>query len=134
MIFRRISKWGHTMARARRMRTIVAVFLKYGYEDLAERLPLPNPLRLPFRKLRQTQEEISLESGPERLRRAFEELGPTFIKLGQLLSTRRHILPPDFTAELTKLHDEVPPVPFTDIQNALIKELKRPIKIGRASC
>jgi len=126
VIFRRIRKWGHTVERAQRFRAIVAVFLKYGYEDLADRLPLPNPMRLPFRKMRQTQEEVSLLAGPERLRRAFEELGPTFIKLGQLLSTRRHLLPPAFTHELAKLHDEVPPIPFDQILDVLARELKRP--------
>jgi ubiquinone biosynthesis protein len=126
VIFRRFSKWGHAMERAQRFRVIVAVFLKYGYEDLAERLPLPSPMRIPFRKIRQTQEEVSLLSGPERLRRAFEELGPTFIKLGQLLSTRRHLLPPPFVHELARLHDEVPPFPFDQALEVLARELKRP--------
>ena len=109
-----------------RFRTIIGVFLKYGYGDLAERLPLPSPLRLPFRKMRQEQQEISLMSPPERLRRAFEELGPTFVKLGQLLSTRTLLLPPPFIVELAKLHDEVPPVPFTRVLAVLNTELRRP--------
>jgi ubiquinone biosynthesis protein len=109
-----------------RFRTIIAVFLKYGYEDLAQRLPLPSALRLPFRKIRQTQQEISLASGPERLRRAFEELGPAFVKLGQLLSTRSLLLPPPFIAELSKLHDQVPPIPFDQVLTVLIAELGGP--------
>jgi len=114
------------MQHVQRFRTIIAVFLKYGYEDLAQRLPLPSALRLPFRKIRQTQQEISLASGPERLRRAFEELGPAFVKLGQLLSTRSLLLPPPFIAELSKLHDQVPPIPFDQVLTVLIAELGGP--------
>jgi ubiquinone biosynthesis protein len=104
----------------------MGVFLKYGYGDLAERLPVPSPWHLPFRSMRKTQEEISLLTAPERLRRAFEELGPTFIKLGQLLSTRTHLLPRPFIEELSKLHDQVPPIPFDQILAVLGSELGRP--------
>ena len=75
MFLGRFTKFGRAVQHVQRFRTIIGVFLKYGYEDLAGRLPLPSPLRLPFRKMRQKQEEISLLSQPERLRRAFEELG-----------------------------------------------------------
>jgi ubiquinone biosynthesis protein len=126
VFFRRFTKWGKAVEHVQRFRVIVGVFLKYGYEDLAERLPLPSPMRLPFRKMRETQEEISLLSAPERLRRAFEELGPTFIKLGQLLSTRPLLLPRPFIIELAKLHDEVPPIPFPDVVKVLESELHHP--------
>ncbi len=109
-----------------RFRVIVGVFLKYGYGDLAQRLPLPAPIHLPFRKTREAQEEIALLTAPERLRRAFEELGPAFVKLGQLLSTRTHLLPQPFIIELSKLHDDVPPVPFDQVLAVLASELKRP--------
>ena len=103
-----------------------AFFLKYGYEDVAKRLPLPLPLHLPFSKSREVREEIELMTPPEKLRRAFEELGPAFIKLGQLLSTRTHLLPQPFIIELSKLHDQVPPVPFEQILAVVTTELKRP--------
>ena len=51
---------------------------------------------------------------PEHLRLALEELGPTFIKLGQILSTRPDLLPPDFVSELSKLQDAAPPVAVHD--------------------
>ncbi len=114
------------MEHVQRFRTIIAVFLKYGYEDLAARLPLPSALHLPFRRIRRMQEEIALLSAPERMRRAFEELGPTFVKLGQLLSTRTLLLPPPFIEELAKLHDEVPPIPFSEVLSILEKELGKP--------
>ncbi|OFZ15946.1 MAG: ubiquinone biosynthesis protein [Bdellovibrionales bacterium RBG_16_40_8] len=56
----------------------------------------------------------------ERLRSAFEELGPTFIKLGQLLATRPDLIPEEYTSEFSKFHDRVTPLSYSDIE----KELK----------
>ena len=50
-----------------------------------------------------------------RLREMLDELGPTFVKFGQLLSTRPDLVPPDIVAELRKLQDDVSPVPFDDV-------------------
>lgn len=58
-------------------------------------------------------------------RLAVEELGPTFIKLGQMLSTRPDLLPPAFITELSKLQDTVPPTPWDSIRGVLIRELGR---------
>lgn len=63
---------------------------------------------------------------PERLRLAIEDLGPTFIKLGQILSTRPDLLPPEYQHELARLQDSAPPVPFDDIERTLVEELGRP--------
>ncbi|MCK4575472.1 AarF/ABC1/UbiB kinase family protein, partial [candidate division WOR-3 bacterium] len=63
----------------------------------------------------------------KRLRLAIEELGPTFIKFGQLLSVRADILPKELISELTKLQDEVNPLPFDEIKKVVEKELKNPI-------
>ena len=65
---------------------------------------------------------------PEHLRRALEELGTTFIKLGQILSTRADLLPPDYLAELTKLQDSAPSVPFEAVRDTIVAELGRPIE------
>ncbi|MCK8610038.1 AarF/ABC1/UbiB kinase family protein [Agromyces sp. C10] len=62
-------------------------------------------------------------TSPEHLRLALEELGPTFIKLGQLLSTRSDLLPPAFVDELAKLQDAAPPVPTADIRAVIRREL-----------
>lgn len=59
---------------------------------------------------------------------ALEELGTTFIKLGQILSTRADLLPPEYLAELTKLQDSAPPVPFEAIKETLVSELGQPIE------
>src|SRR4029078_6789 len=65
---------------------------------------------------------------PLHLRRALEEMGTTFIKLGQILSTRADLLPPEYLAELTKLQDAAPPVPAEAILAVLATELGQPIK------
>lgn len=63
------------------------------------------------------------EESPAHLRAALEELGPTFVKLGQLLSTRSDLLPPAFIAELAKLQDAAPPVPIDEIHDVVRSEL-----------
>jgi len=70
---------------------------------------------------------------PEHLRMALEELGATFVKLGQLLSTRADLLPPEYMAELAKLQDSVPPVPTEQIQELLVTELGQPVDAAFAS-
>jgi ubiquinone biosynthesis protein len=54
---------------------------------------------------------------------ALEELGPTFVKLGQVLSTRPDLLPPAYITELTKLQDSVPPAPWEDVREIIIQDL-----------
>ncbi len=72
------------------------------------------------------------ESGPtargKHLREMFDELGPTFVKFGQLLSTRPDIVPPDIVAELRHLQDDVSPFPFADIERVIREELGQPIE------
>lgn len=64
---------------------------------------------------------------PVRIRRALEDLGPSFIKLGQLMSTRGDIFPPEYIDELIKLQDQVPPVPFEDIRQLIESEFRQPL-------
>ena len=67
--------------------------------------------------------EVTQLNYAQRIRLALEELGPTFIKLGQVLSTRPFLIPPDLVLELTKLQDQVSPFPFPDAKNVIEKEL-----------
>jgi ubiquinone biosynthesis protein len=127
MLFERFRKIGAAYHQASRVRSIAAVLLKYGYDELAQHLPLPKPAHLPSRRLRELQAEIRQLSHPERVRRACEELGPTFVKLGQLAAARTRVLPPEFTDELAKLQDRVAPLPFAEVRAVIEEELKRPL-------
>lgn len=98
----------------KRFRQILSVFIRYGFYPLIERTRLHIIISLPQRLIRRkkNREEISFA---HRLRLAFEELGPTFIKLGQILSTRPDMLPDDFIKEFLKLQDNVPPFAYIDV-------------------
>src|SRR5690554_6150627 len=94
----------------RRLWRILRVVIRYRLDDLLFALPLPGYLRilqwlLPWRWLPRGK---TLPRG-EALRLALEDLGPVFIKFGQILSTRRDLLPPDIADEMAKLQDQVPP-------------------------
>ncbi|MDX5374129.1 MAG: ubiquinone biosynthesis regulatory protein kinase UbiB [Pseudomonadaceae bacterium] len=95
----------------RRLLRILRVVIRYRLDDLLLTLPLPAWMRalrlaLPWRWL--PRRKLELSRG-EALRLALEDLGPIFIKFGQLLSTRRDLLPPDIADELARLQDRVPP-------------------------
>src|SRR5580765_1148972 len=62
------------------------------------------------------------------LREMLDELGPTFVKFGQLLSTRPDVVPPDIIAELRGLQDNVSPVPFPEIERVIQEELGQPLE------
>lgn len=65
---------------------------------------------------------------PEHLRMAFEELGTTFIKFGQILSTRSDLFPVEYGAEFVKLQDAAPAIAFDEVQETLVAELGKPIQ------
>ncbi|MBL6765623.1 MAG: AarF/ABC1/UbiB kinase family protein [Verrucomicrobiae bacterium] len=127
MTFSRFRKLGRTLQHAQRFRQIVSVFLKYGFHDLTTKIGLPRVRRIPFLQDREEQSAISAMSQPERLRRACEELGPTFVKLGQLFASRTQLLPKEFTDELSKLQDEVEPISFDQLAAVIEKELDAPV-------
>jgi ubiquinone biosynthesis protein len=108
------------LARAREIFRIL--FLKYGFGYVADQLGLARllPPGLRRRRERREAEELNLA---ERLRLALGELGPTFIKLAQVLSTRADLLPQSFLSELRKLQDEAPPAPYAAIEPILVEEL-----------
>lgn len=92
-------------SKSTRLRQLVKVFLKYD-----------------------VLKNITRQTHPEKVRQAFEELGPTFIKVGQILSVRSDLLSLSFTRELKKLQDQVKQNSFTEIETILKEELKRPLQ------
>ncbi len=112
----------------RRYRTILGVLIKYGFGHFVEQLNIDYYLELGKRIVTRDRMPRELErfSQPQRLRMAMEELGPTFIKLGQLMSTRPDVLGQDYIKEFSKLQDKVPAVPLEEIKNQVQRELGRP--------
>ncbi len=115
---------GQVVKNAQRLRQILAVLARHGFSDLVVRMNLGKFLPSRFSTFIETAAE---KSTPERLRLAFEELGPTFVKLGQLLSTRPDIIPENALQELARLQDNVRPLPFGVVRSALERELGQPL-------
>ncbi len=115
-----------TIKNFQRLQQIVNVFVKHGFGHLIERLELGRYAPR-MRRFRWRRREVERPSTPERLRLAFEELGATFIKLGQVLSTRSDIVPPEYIQELRKLQHEAPPFSFNAVERILAEELHHSI-------
>ncbi len=96
----------------RRFREIVRVLASYGFGHMVKVKTKSN----------------RLENDPKNLRLVFEELGPTFIKIGQILSTRPDILSPAYTLELSKLQDSAPAFSFDIVKQIMEEELGHPIE------
>lgn len=99
------------------------VFAKHGFGTLMDRLGILKFLKIDKQSREYSEGEISKLSIGERLRLSFEELGPTFIKLGQIMSTRPDLLPHDIIHELEKLQDAVAPFPMTEVREVIEFEL-----------
>lgn len=107
-----------------RLRQIARVAGKHGFAPTLRQLP---GLR---RVTKNVEEARGADDAPvhERFCAMLEELGPTFVKLGQILSTRTDLLPPAFTDELSRLQDQVPPFPFDAVRTQVERELNRPLE------
>ncbi|MDD5260789.1 MAG: AarF/ABC1/UbiB kinase family protein [Methylacidiphilales bacterium] len=108
-----------------RYREIFSILYKYGFADFLQLVRLRALSDLRDRHI--SKEYLALQNKPPavRLRLALEELGPTFVKLGQILSSRRDIIDEKFHNELCKLQDRVPPFPGEEAKAILKKELKK---------
>jgi len=111
-----------------RYRQIVEVLARHGFGVALTQLGLDRHLDLPRRLLRREQPPAAEITTPQHVRLALEELGPTFVKLGQLLSTRPDLLPPSYIAELSRLQDDVPPCPWEPIKACVETELGQPVE------
>ncbi len=108
----------------KRYREIVGVLVKYGFGELLDRMNITRYLRLGRRRLLRSVEIAEKYSFYQRIRMALEELGPTFVKMGQVMSTRPYLIPIDLMIELTKLQDQVPPMDFQIAKELVESELK----------
>lgn len=115
---------GQGVRNLHRLRQVVSVFARHGFVDIVDRMSLGR--YLPSRLATFAAEQAQMPPA-ERLKLAFEELGPTFVKFGQLLSTRPDIIPENFVEEFTKLQDNVAPLPGEIIRKVIEAELGRPI-------
>lgn len=107
----------------KRYRQIVRVLFKYGFDNLLAYLNMTEFITRWRRMFRRNSSAFVELSQPERMRLVLEELGPTFIKLGQFLSTRADLLPPNYIDEFAKLQDNVPPFSFEEVEESIRKEL-----------
>ena len=112
---------------ARRLLTIHRVLVRYGLDDFVRATHLYRPLRFVFFLSPWTWFSRRRGTRGERLRRALEDLGPIFVKFGQVVSTRRDLLPPDIADELAKLQDRVPPFPGEAAKSRIEEALGRPV-------
>jgi len=106
-----------------RLREITTILIKYGFDYFVKQLGLANLISKGEKILKLKPSKIAQLSLPVRVRLALEELGPTFIKLGQILSTRPDLIPSDYIEELQKLQDEVPPFAYEQVEKAIKREL-----------
>lgn len=106
-----------------RFRHIIWVLLKYGFDDVIHRLDLPGAFL--WKKINRVKETLTVN---ERIRMVFQELGPTFIKFGQVLSMRPDLIPGLLVLELKKLQDQVPPAPPEKVRAVAEKALGRPLE------
>lgn len=117
----------------KRVRAIARTLMYYGWGDVAERLGKRSWLRRAGDALNsEASQEIMQLPSEVRARMALQELGPTFVKMGQVLATRPDIFPPHWIAELSKLQDQVPPAPFEEMMPVLHEVLGRsPFEVFR---
>ncbi len=122
---------GRALNRMTRYSEILKILIRYGFSDLVRKVDINHYRRYRgvarnssgSRSARKIRRNLSR---PERMRRALEELGPAFVKVGQLLSHRPDILPPDWIREFEKLRSMVPPVDAGEISLVVESELGRP--------
>lgn len=110
-----------------RYRNIILVFAKNGFESILDQIGVLKYLHIKKSKKMAQEEKYKKMSVGERIRISLEELGPTFIKLGQVLSTRPDFLPPDILNELEKLQTNVPAFSFTEVKSIIETEFGKDI-------
>ncbi|SMC16295.1 ubiquinone biosynthesis protein [Desulfacinum hydrothermale DSM 13146] len=106
-----------------RFKDIAVILIRYGFDDVLDRLGFPAQ-----RLLGPRDPAKAAMTTWERVRHALEDLGPTFIKFGQMMSLRPDLIPYPLIQELRKLRDEVASVPFSQVKTVVEQGLGRPLK------
>ncbi|MBK9120572.1 MAG: AarF/ABC1/UbiB kinase family protein [Phycisphaerales bacterium] len=129
MTIRKLGIVSRTYRHVNRYRQVLTVLIRYGFGHLVDSLRISQYLEIGWQLIaREKAEHVERLSDAQRVRMAIEELGPTFVKLGQVLSTRPDLIPPVFVEELTKLQQEGVPIPREQVRTILAAELKHPVE------
>ena len=118
------SRLGRTIRNVPRLQYIIRVLVRHGFEDIVQEMGIDRMVDRFRRMLGRPGVDIEVQRLPYavRLRKVMEDLGGTFIKLGQILSTRPDLIPPNWAEEFRHLQDEVPPVNFEQVRDRLDRE------------
>lgn len=116
---------GRTYRHVNRYRQILTILFRYGFDNIIDILKIDQYLEVGLQMIsRNKRERVEKLTQQERVRLIFEELGPTFIKFGQILSTRPDLIPLPFIHELEKLQDNVPAFDFSKVKQIIESEFK----------
>ena len=116
----------HSLRQFLRIWHIGVILKRYRLDQLFDKNRLPGPVRW-MRVFMPRSKDVSGLPRGERLRLALQDLGPVYVKFGQILSTRRDLLPPDVADELALLQDHVPPFPGDQARNIIEESLGEPV-------
>ena len=122
----KLSGHTHRVKGIKRFGVITGVLMRHGFGEILDRIFKRGDVAINGEKDKTAPLKTAYPSS-RRIRQAFEELGPSFIKLGQLMSTRADIFPEKYIVEFKKLQDRIPPIEFDEIKSVIEDELKRPL-------
>lgn len=112
-----------------RLHDIASILVRYGFGDMVRRLGLSSMLEQAGRVLHWADAgQFSRMEPPQRVCKALQDLGPTFVKLGQVLSTRIDLFSPEWITEFEKLQDKISPVPFESLRSQVEEDLGAPLQ------
>ncbi len=126
---RKIGILSRTYRHLNRYRQILGVLISYGFGEIVDLLKIDQYLDVGLQIVSKSRTgRIEKLSRAERIRMAIEDLGPTYIKLGQILSTRPDLIPADFVTEFSKLQDNVPAFEYREVEKIILSEFGVPVE------